>query len=320
MNQPSQRIPDYVARPDSEQAWAVCRFGQGSVPLLVHVPHAGTLIPPEERARLLLDDSGLALELRRMTDWHTDRLAVDALQLAGVAGAVFINRVSRLVVDPERLTDDVEPMAAIGMGRVYRVTSQLRPLRHADPADDQGLLDRWFHPYAAAFGQLVDETLYEHGRVTIVDLHSFPSEPLPYEPDPLAPRPGICIGTDPDHTPPALVASVFKVFARTKGNVARNTPFSGAYVPLRHWRHTREVTSIMVEVRRDLYLQEPGGPLHEGFETIVAGLARFFTALTAGSPGPGDRTKDMKQSSAPSRLMSDRRVPGSGVAPPGTIR
>jgi hypothetical protein len=43
----------------------------------------------------------------------------------------------------------------------------------------------------------------------------------------------------------------------------------------------------MIEVRRDLYLQEPGGPLQEGYDTVVAGLARFLLALTSGSPAEG---------------------------------
>jgi hypothetical protein len=123
---------------------------------------------------LLLEDAGLALELRRMTDRYTDRLALDALELRGVAGAVFVNRAPRHVVDPERLTDDTEPVDAIRMGRVYRVASQPDLLRKADPADVQPLLNRWFYRYAAAFSRLVDETLCDRGEVTILDLHSFP--------------------------------------------------------------------------------------------------------------------------------------------------
>jgi N-formylglutamate amidohydrolase len=260
--------------------------------LVVHVPHAGTLVPAEERARLLLDDAGLELELQRMTDWHTDRLAVEALERAGATGVVFANRASRLLVDPERLADEAEPMAAIGMGRVYLVTSQLLPLRHVDPADDQRLVERWFHPYTAAFARLVDQVLHRHGRVTIVDLHSYPSVPLPYELAPSALRPGVCIGTDPHHTPPALAAAAFAAFAGTDGGVAENTPFSGTYVPLAHWRRTRELISVMVEVRRDLYQQEPGGPPHQGYDAVVAGLARLFSMLspgaqTAATGGPG---------------------------------
>jgi hypothetical protein len=51
--------------------------------------------------------------------------------------------------------------------------------------------------------------LEEHGKVVIVDLHSFPTLPLPYGLDPSALRPGVCIGTDPFHTPDELRRMAF---------------------------------------------------------------------------------------------------------------
>jgi hypothetical protein len=35
----------------------------------------------------------------------------------------------------------------------------------------------------------------------------------------------------------------------------------------------------MIEVRRDLYQFEPGGPLHSGFERVVDHLAHLFGRL-----------------------------------------
>jgi N-formylglutamate amidohydrolase len=252
-------------------------------PIILHVPHSGLWIPPAERSRLLLDETELALELGRMTDWYTDQLAVNALEQAHVPGTVFANRASRLLVDPERFTDTSEPMAAVGLGAVYLVTSQLRTLRHPDPADDARLLTQWFHPYAAAFAALVDETLARHGKTVIIDLHSYPSVPLPYEPDPTARRPAVCVGTDTYHTPPPLSAAVFQAFANMAGGVAENTPFAGTYVPLPHLRRTRKVTSVMVEIRRDLYQEEPCGPLHAGYDTLVRHLADLLTAVAEAS-------------------------------------
>jgi N-formylglutamate amidohydrolase len=240
-------------------------------------------IPPAERSRLLLDETELALELSRMTDWYTDRLAVDALEHARIPGIVFANRASRLLVDPERFTDASEPMAAVGMGAVYLATSQPRALRHPDPADDARLLDRWFHPYAAAFAALVDETVARHGKAVIIDLHSYPSVPLPYEPDPTARRPGVCVGTDTYHTPPELSAAAFKAFANMAGGVGENTPFAGTYVPLPHLCRTRNVMSVMVEIRRDLYQEEPGGPPHAGYDILVDHLADLLTAVASAS-------------------------------------
>jgi len=79
---------------------------------VVHIPHASRLVPAECRSAILLDDLSLAEELRLMTDAYTDEL----FALDGSAPIRF--PISRLVVDPERFTDDAhEPMAARGLIR-----------------------------------------------------------------------------------------------------------------------------------------------------------------------------------------------------------
>jgi len=42
------------------------------------VPHSSTRIPANVRAGIVLDDDALAAELRRLTDAHTDRIALTA--------------------------------------------------------------------------------------------------------------------------------------------------------------------------------------------------------------------------------------------------
>ena len=264
---------------DEQPMWAMHRVGEGNSPLVIHVPHSGREIPVAERRHLLLGDAELDEEIARMTDGHTDQMAIDALGSSGVVGAVFVNHLSRLVVDPERLTDDSEPMSVVGMGAVYRVTSDLGALRSLGAGDEKRLLDRWFRPYAAAFSALVDQVLEDHGSAVIVDLHSFPSVPLPYELDPAALRPGVCIGTDAGHTPPELVAAAVDAFTGVRGGVAENTPFAGTYVPLAHWHRTPQVRSIMIEVRRDLYQTEPDCDLHHGYRDITSRLGSFLGAV-----------------------------------------
>lgn len=93
---------------------------------VLHIPHASTVIPADARAAFLVSDDELALELRRMTDHHTDALfTLDAATATPVAFPI-----SRLVVDPERFLDDAqEPMVARGMGVLYTRTSHGEPLR-----------------------------------------------------------------------------------------------------------------------------------------------------------------------------------------------
>jgi len=49
----------------------ITRDTAGSIPLVVHVPHSSTLIPPDIRQILCLDDYELQRELLCMTDGYT---------------------------------------------------------------------------------------------------------------------------------------------------------------------------------------------------------------------------------------------------------
>jgi N-formylglutamate deformylase len=227
--------------------------GTPSLPVVVHAPHGGTWIPEEERPAFLLDDAALAEEIRLMTDHRTGGLAEAA---ADLGAAVFANHLSRLVVDPERFPDEREEMEAAGMGFAYTATSDGRPLRRLTDADRARLRGQWYDPYADAMEGLVAAVRDRFGRCVVVDLHSYPSRPLPYERRPDAPRPEACIGTDPFHTPEGLARLVETAGDALGLGHARNTPFAGCYVPLAMYRKDGRVTSVMLEVRRDVYLDE----------------------------------------------------------------
>jgi len=240
--------------------------GAADSPVILHVPHASRRLTPTARAGIRLSDRELDAELDRMTDAYTD---VIARRAAGSTAWLFINVYSRLVVDPERFPDEREEMRAVGMGAVYTRTSIGDPLRDADPAGTETLLSGHFRPYAEAFTGLVDARLEATGRAVIVDVHSYPSRRLPYELHGDGPRPPVCLGTDPFHTPPALIDAATEAF----GSVALNRPFAGCYVPIKHYRTDPRVTAIMVEIRRDTYLVEPAGPPTGGLETVSRALA-----------------------------------------------
>lgn len=237
------------------------------IPLVVHVPHSSTIIPPDIRQTLCLDDHDLQRELLCMTDWYTDRLFDPVLDMGGT---LFVNRVSRLVVDPERFPDDSqEVMATQGMGAVYTKTADSRALRiQMSPENRTSLLDAYFYPYANAFAELVSQMLDQHGRCVILDGHSFPSVPLPYELDQRTERPDICLGTDDFHTPESLVCDIQGLCAAQGPRVEQNRPFAGTYVPLQYWRADRRVSSVMMEIRRDLYMNEQTGAETLGFDRI----------------------------------------------------
>jgi N-formylglutamate amidohydrolase len=252
------------------------RPGAATSPVILHVPHASRAISPS--AGLTLDPEALTLELDHLTDAHTDRIAQQAAAGATHRPWIFENRWSRLVVDPERFPGDAEEMTAVGMGAVYTHGYAGARLRNDDPVRDEALLATHYRPYAAAMTDLVADRLSATGRAVVVDVHSYPSAALPYELRGEGPRPEICLGTSTFHTPSSLLDAASAAF--TAFSTGLNSPFAGCYVPLRYYETHRDVSALMIEIRRDVYMTEPGGPPTDGLAAVAKALTTLINALT----------------------------------------
>jgi N-formylglutamate amidohydrolase len=109
-------------------------------------------------------------------------------------------------------------------------------------------------------------------------LGSYPQKPLPYELHGAGPRPPVCLGTDAFHTPPELTEAARTAFSGC-GGTGLDSPFRGTYVPLEYYGADTRVGALMVEIRRDTYMTEPGGPAGPGLERLAAALAALVDAL-----------------------------------------
>jgi len=235
--------------------------------VIFHVPHDSTFIPAEVRNQFLLNDVQLDAELIKMTDHHTFNLF--AREIPDIQ--VIRSPVSRLVLDVERFEDDAqEIMSKRGMGAVYMSTHTGSPLRHPLTALDRNLLiEKWYRPHHAALTRAVDQAIALHGQALVIDAHSFPSIALPYELNQHHDRPEICIGTDDFHTPESLTTGMTEAFRSAGFDVRLNSPFGGALVPMNRYGKDQRVSAVMIEVRRDLYVDEITGiPLHH-FDQIA---------------------------------------------------
>ncbi|MFC9279808.1 N-formylglutamate amidohydrolase [Streptomyces collinus] len=250
--------------------------GDDRSPVLLHVPHSARAIPEDVRAGIVLDDAGLERELDHITDAHTAEIAERAAALAGLRPWRFVNRLSRLVVDPERFPDEREEMLSVGMGAVYTRTTHRDELRAAD-TDPGPLVERYFRPYARAMTEAVAGRLAATGRAVVIDVHSYPTRALPYELHGSGPRPPVCLGTDSFHTPADLREAARAAFSAC-GATGLDSPFSGTYVPLEYYGRDRRVSALMVEIRRDTYMTEPGGPAGPGLDRLATALAELVSA------------------------------------------
>lgn len=220
--------------------------------MILHIPHSSRLIPEELRCQFILSDEELDRELTLLTDAYTDEL----FQFSGAARVVFA--FSRLVVDVERFKSDYEePMSTVEMGAVYSKTTSGAILRNElSTYDKAALISSYYDSHHELLKKAVDRELQERGKSLIIDCHSFSSVPLPCDKDQSLPRPMVCIGTDDFHTPEPLITRVVEMFSNLRYRIGLNKPFSGAIVPRSKYRKDKKVASIMIEIRRDLYMNE----------------------------------------------------------------
>ncbi len=250
---------------------------EGVTPLLLHVPHASDLVPAAERADFLVSEEVLDRERLRLTDWFTDELYSQGADPEDVVAA----RVSRLVVDVERYENDArEPCAKVGMGATYVRTTDGLVLRSLSPERRAALLEAHYRPHHRRLDEAARLRLERFGRCLVLDAHSFPSRALPTQSD-FGDPPEIGLGAEPGHTPAALLNGAVAFFRARGFKVGVNVPFSGAMVPSAFLGRDARVSAIMVEVRRDLYMDESTGLRHAGFARIRDVLTEFRRALSA---------------------------------------
>jgi N-formylglutamate amidohydrolase len=230
-------------------------------PVLLHIPHASLEIPPDLLPTFLIAEDDLQRELIKMTDAYTDQL----FHLPNADRLVF--PISRLVVDPERFREDAdEPMSSRGMGAVYTRTHDGRPLKNVP--NREALLRRYYDPHHEALGRWAREAVEEHGSALIVDCHSFPSEPLACDMSQERPRPDMNIGTDPFHTPHELAPRLKEAMEAEGWTVGIDWPYAGTMVPTWAFGKDARVRSVMVEVRRGLYMDERTGERLPTFDAV----------------------------------------------------
>ena len=241
--------------------------------IILHIPHASLNIPDKMRSNILLDGPELAEELMAITDRYVDEL----FAMSGVR--MIVSPVSRLLVDMERFrSDEDEVMAGVGMGAVYERTSGGKRLRDLTPAIREAIMREYYDPYHRAFEEAVAVCLNQYTRCVIIDCHSFPSRPLPYEVDQDPDRAEICLGTCDYHTPRQLM-DFFQNWMLQHFTVAVNRPFAGTFVPSRFYRREKRVSSIMIEVNRSLYMDETNGDKNNCFGRISELLKGSIQAL-----------------------------------------
>ena len=222
---------------------------QGTTPLLVSVPHAGTHLPPDIAAQLtpigrqILD-----------TDWHVDAL----YDFAAAEGAsLLIATHSRTVVDLNRNPEG---------GRLYpgqhettvcpTETFAGAPLYVAPPAPEEiaRRIPLYWTPYHQALEAELARIHARHGAAHLLDAHSICGEIPRLFPGQL---PDLNYGTNNGASAsPALTARALAATAPHPFTTILNGRFLGGHITRHYGRPAHTIHAIQLELAQRTYTDE----------------------------------------------------------------
>ena len=222
----------------------------GRTPLLISMPHVGTQLPADLRARY----TPRALEVED-TDWFLDRL----YSFAGDLGAtLLVPKYSRYLVDLNRAPDNA-PMYP------GQNNTELCPTRHftgetiylpgqaPDETEVQRRVAHYWQPYHQALQTQLQQLKAQHGHVVLFDAHSLQGTlPWLFE----GTLPDMNLGTaNGGSCAPALQQAVAAVFAaQTTYSHVLNGRFKGGYITRQYGQPANNVQTVQLEMAFSAYM------------------------------------------------------------------
>ncbi len=228
-------------------------ISRGDSPVILGLPHTGTWLPDDIRARL--NDRGLGLD---DTDWHIHTLYDGLLSGATTVRATF----HRYVIDANR--DPSGQSLYPGQnttGLVPLTDFDGRPIWDTAPGDAEIQARR--AAYHAAYHAAVEAELRRvralHGVAILYDCHSIRSQ-IPFLFD--GTLPDFNIGTDNGTTcAPQIEAAVRRICEAAKGySSVLNGRFKGGWTTRHYGRPETGIHAIQMELAQSAYLTEERAP------------------------------------------------------------
>ena len=252
---------------------------EGSLPLVLSIPHSGTHIPEHLKP-------GLVSPFRAScdTDWWVERLYDFA---ANLGASIVRTTLSRTVIDVNRdpSGQSLYPgQATTGLCPVttFDGTALYAPGAQPDAAAIAGRIQDYFLPYHAALGAQLARLQARHGSVVLYDCHAIRSR---------VPRlfagelPQFNLGTDGGAScDPQLREAVAQVCAGSGRSHVVDGRFKGGYITRHYGRPARQLHALQMELACRGYLEEPAGELTADnwpapYDPTRAGTLRATLAL-----------------------------------------
>lgn len=259
-------------------------------PLLLSIPHCGTVFPEEFLKNINHDVS----VLRKNEDIHVKDLLLPAITEGGVT-ALCLN-ISRSFIDVNRAKVELDPnmfydypkedlglnqqRSRYGLGIIHKVTAESQPIYNGllSYKEAEERIKNVYDLYHKKMNDLIAKITKKFGFCLVLDCHSMPSKICSIISE--SPRIDICLGNLFEQSCPNKISFfVENELVRREYYVSKNRPYSGAFITFNYCEPRKKSYTLQLEVNRVIYANEETFDKNEDFQKVSHDLSKVIVNL-----------------------------------------
>ena len=259
-------------------------------PLLISIPHCGTVFP-EEFLKAVTPD---VMTLRKNEDIFVRDLLEPAIKQASLT-AICLN-IGRAFIDVNRAKVEIDPnmfydypkdelglnqqRSRYGLGIIHKITADSQPIYAGKISylEAQQRITHIYDYYHNRLKELSDAIIKKFGFCLLLDCHSMPSKICSIISE--SPRIDICLGNLFEQSCPNKISFfVENEFVKREYYVSKNRPYSGAFITFNYCEPRRQSYTLQLEINREIYADEELLKKNNDFQKVSYDIGKIVTNL-----------------------------------------
>ena len=259
-------------------------------PLLVSIPHAGTVFPKEFLKNIAHDSS----VLRKNEDIWVKDLLEPALTEGGIT-AISLN-ISRSFIDVNRAKVEIDPnmfydypkddlglnqqRSRYGLGIIHKLTADSTPIYNGllSYKEVEERIKNVYDVYHQRMKDLISKITEKFGFCLVLDCHSMPSKICSIISE--SPRIDFCLGNLFEQSCPNKISFFAESeLVKREYYVSKNRPYSGAFITFNYCEPRKKSYTLQLEINRIIYANEETLAKNEDFARISHDLSKVVVNL-----------------------------------------
>lgn len=264
--------------------------GELKYPLVLSIPHCGTVFPKE----FLHVVRHNIQTLRKNEDLLVYDLLEPAIRENGIA-ALKLN-INRCFIDVNRAKPELDPnmfydypgedlglnrqRSRYGLGIIHKITADSQPIYDGKISYYEAAerIKKVYDVYHGHLQELVNRTIARFGFCLLLDCHSMPSKICSIISE--SPRIDYCLGNLFEQSCPNKISFyVENELSKREYYVAKNRPYSGAFITFNYCEPRRQSHTLQMEINREIYANEETLEKNNNFQRVSYDLCRMVTGL-----------------------------------------